>query len=92
MAWKEEFPDFDGDADCASLIGGGWEDVSWHNDTCPSFECSGVVIWVDYVDPMLREYPDAPGRFAVMTRHNDAVIGEYLTLAGAVLAAEEVEP
>ena len=92
MAWREEFPDFDDAESCASLIYQGWEDVSWHNDTSPSFECSGVVIWVDYVDPMLREYPDAPGRFAVMTRHNDAVIGEYLTLAGAVLAAEEVEP
>ena len=92
MAWKEEFPDFDDAESCASLIYQGFEDVSWHNDTCPSFECCGIVIWVDYVDPMLREYPDAPGRFAVMTRHNDAVIGEYLTLAGAVLAAEEVEP
>ena len=92
MAYREEFPDFDDAESCASLIYQGWEDVSWHNDTSPSFECCGVVIWVDYVDPSLREFPERPLRFAVMTRHNDATVGEYETLAGAVLAADEVEP
>lgn len=92
MAYREEFPDFDGGADCVSLVDQGFEDVSWHNDTSPSFERGGVVIWVDYVDPSLREFPERPLRFAVMTRHNDALIGEYETLAGAVLAADEVEP
>ena len=92
MAYREEFPDFDDAESCASLVADGWEDVSWHNDTSPSFERSGVVIWVDYVDPSLREFPERPLRFAVMTRHNDATVGEYETLAGAVLAADEVEP
>ena len=92
MAWREEFPDFDGAADCASLVADGWEDVSWHNDTSPSFERHGIVVWVDYVDPSLREFPERVLRFSVMTRHNDALIGEYEKLAGALLAADGVEP
>ena len=32
-----------------------FQDVSWRNDACPSFEHSGgMTIWVDYADPSLR--------------------------------------
>jgi hypothetical protein len=33
--WKQEFPDF-GD-ELGIRVPPGWEDVSWHNDVCPSF-------------------------------------------------------
>lgn len=35
MTYKHEFPDFD-----YSLpdLGEGWEDNSWHNDSCPSLD------------------------------------------------------
>ena len=89
MAYREEFPDFDDAESCVSLIGDGWEDVSWHNDTSPSFERSGVVIWVDYVDPSLREFPERYDRFAVMIRGNDALIGECATLAEALAIARQ---
>ena len=32
-----------------------WEDVSWHNDTCPSFKRGSFLVWVDYPDPRERE-------------------------------------
>ena len=32
-----------------------WEDVSWHNDTCPSFKRGSFLLWVDYPDPRDRE-------------------------------------
>ena len=89
MGWKEEFPDFDGGASCVRLVADGWDDVSRHNDTCPSFEKGGVVIWVDYVDRMAREFPDAPHRFGVMYRHNDQTIDGCDTLDGALLSADE---
>jgi hypothetical protein len=37
-----------------------WEDVSWHNDVCPRFEDKEhrLAIWVDNMEPELREYED----------------------------------
>lgn len=54
--YMEEFPDFD--AVLPTLEG--WEDVSWHNDICPSLEHvleGGMILrlWVDYYDPEKRE-------------------------------------
>jgi hypothetical protein len=91
MGWKEEFPLFDGGADCERLIAEGWEDVSWHNDTCPSFERAGIMIWVDYVDRMKRVFPGASSRFGVTVRRPDEVIAECDTLDGALLAVLEEE-
>jgi hypothetical protein len=55
---ESEFPDFD----LATLpaMPEGFEDVSWHNDTCPSFidEARGLIVFVDYADPSLSEYPN----------------------------------
>lgn len=44
----------------------GFEDHSWHNDVCPSFEHPGrgIRVWTDYRDPGLREFPEG-SRFGV---------------------------
>ncbi len=56
--FQKEFPDFDP----ATLpsIPAGFEDVSWHNDSCPSFlnEAAGLIIFVDFANPAVRENPD----------------------------------
>jgi hypothetical protein len=65
--WKTEFPDFDSMPD----IPANWTDISWHNDTCPSFECGNVRIWIDYADPEQREF-STPTRFAVVPFNEDA--------------------
>ena len=63
MSYREEFPDFP-EADMPA-IPAGWEDISWHNDACPSFDMGeGRVVYVDYADKAQREWPDAP-RFVV---------------------------
>lgn len=66
MTWKEEFPDFDHMPD----IPENWTDISWHNDTCPSFECGKLRIFVDYEDESLREF--ACTRFSVINETDDA--------------------
>ena len=43
-----------------------WEDVSWHNDTCPSFRKGDLQVWVDWPDPRERENFD--GRRFVLCR------------------------
>jgi hypothetical protein len=54
--WFAEFCDFRD----MPAIPTDWEDVSWHNDVCPSFHAKGetVRIFVDYPDGDLREYPE----------------------------------
>lgn len=57
MSYLSEFPDYDGEFICPK----GWEDRSWHNDTCPHIEkrnIDGTVkvnVWQDYVNPDKRE-------------------------------------
>jgi len=65
MSWQTEFPDFPA-ADLPA-IPAGFEDTSWHNDACPSFTSDqiGLTIWVDYLDPALRELEGAYQRFCV---------------------------
>lgn len=51
-----------------------WEDVSWHNDTCPSFRkttgpLGPVLVWVDWPDP--REREDFDGRRFILCRLDD---------------------
>ena len=43
-----------------------WEDVSWHNDTCPSFRKGDLLVWVDWPDP--REREDFDGRRFILCR------------------------
>lgn len=47
----------------------GWKDISYGNDTCPSFEVVGkrLVVWVDAADPDKRE---VPGKRFGITRVN----------------------
>ena len=62
--FQKEFPHFDP----ATLpkLPNGFEDVSWRNDPCPCFfsEFLKLVIWVDFADPQLRVFPNAP-RFTI---------------------------
>ena len=63
MSYRTEFPNFDPatlPAECAA-----WEDVSWRQDTCPSFLTGdGHIVFVDYADPADREIPECE-RFSV---------------------------
>jgi hypothetical protein len=36
MTYREEFPEFESEIP-AVFLNHPWRDVSWHNDTCPSF-------------------------------------------------------
>jgi hypothetical protein len=56
MSYREEFPDFD--PATMPAIPEGFEDVSWHNDSCPSFvnEAAGLILFVDFADVSLREF------------------------------------
>lgn len=58
--WKTEFPRMDDSiVDLVASLPGGFDDQSWHNDTCPSFAkktATGFVrVWIDYADPEERE-------------------------------------
>lgn len=62
LKWQIEFPDFPA-ADMPALPAFA-DDISWHNDSCPSFMIAGdtigahVVLFVDYADAERREFPD----------------------------------
>ena len=63
--WRGEFADFDENLDSKAkdLESLGFEDSSWHNDICPSYSLyqtgdKHVQIFIDYLDPALREFPD----------------------------------
>jgi len=64
--WKTEFSDFD----AMPEIPENWTDISWHNDSCPSFECGKLRIYVDYANPESREVA-TPFRFGVTADDND---------------------
>jgi hypothetical protein len=68
MTYKTEFPDFP-DKDMPE-IPAGFEDSSWHNDTCPSFSNPHLLIWIDYLDPEQREWPGKYPRFNVQPMRN----------------------
>lgn len=52
-SYQTEFPDFDTELPTLE----GFHDESWHNDACPKLvsEDRKLGIWVDYLDPDLRE-------------------------------------
>jgi|TARA_R100000030_G_scaffold94712_1_gene81736 hypothetical protein len=52
-----------------------WEDVSYYNDVCPSFECNGYQIFVDHPDPEQRELGEGSFRFGVMISFEYGVMG-----------------
>ena len=84
MTYQTEFPDFDP----ATLppLPEGAEDVSWHNDTCPSFEfpCAALTVYIDYADPAAREFPEALRFSAIVTSNRDLP-----NLGELVLATDE---
>ena len=60
--WQSEFPDFTD----MPAIPENWDDISWHNDICPSFaDATGnFLLFVDYADVNKREF-QGEKRFAV---------------------------
>ena len=55
--YLREFPDFDH----APELPEGFEDVSWHNDSSPSFQytSTGNTLYINFKAPALREYEAA---------------------------------
>lgn len=47
-----------------------WEDVSWVNDSCPSWACGLLELYIDFEKPEDREYPMDTARFFIL--RNDA--------------------
>lgn len=56
MGYREEFPDFPPES-MPDLLG--WTDRSWRNDACPCFSRGDLLLWVNYPDPSMREFPDS---------------------------------
>jgi hypothetical protein len=48
------FPEFD--MATLPLIPATWEDISWRNDVCPSWQSNGYQIFVNFENPDDREY------------------------------------
>lgn len=101
MSWSQEFsPEYQVPAEIESLHQQGLaEDMSWHNDVCPSF--GGYVkapispaqdgeyevrIWVDHPDPNKREIPTNP-RFLVTYMASDGGDMEVLANTDSVQEA-----
>ena len=78
--YRQEFPDYDGEF----FILDGWEDNSWHNDTCPHIEkrsTNGTVrayVWQDYADPSKREYENQK-RYLLQIHVNYDLVFHYET-------------
>lgn len=69
---QREFPDFD--QSTLPAISANWEDISWHNDTCPSFSASPEVrVYIDYADKALREWEDSR-RFGIVCDGDGSMI------------------
>tara|TARA_R110000787_G_scaffold203508_1_gene313993 strand:- start:325 stop:618 length:294 start_codon:yes stop_codon:yes gene_type:complete len=60
MSYTNEFPDFELDVN----IPNGFDDIAWHNDTCPCWfkplngANQGFRLWVDYKDQADSEFSD----------------------------------
>lgn len=77
--WKTEFDTgYSVPAEICQLVDSGQlEDVSWHNDTCPSFARADVPVedkdlrlWVDHANPYQREV-ETNNRFTVTVQGDD---------------------
>ena len=91
MTYLTAFPDFDAHEDVATLLAQGFEDVSGHNNTCPSFQRGTILIFCDYLSPSLREFGgDNDDRFSIH-REDDSDDAGHLsdarTLAEALIIA-----
>lgn len=88
--FEVEFPDFD--AKDMPEIPAGFDDVSWHNDSCPSFmnEAAGLILFVEHIDPAQRDFEEMD-RFnlAVWDNGADASIvsgNDYEAVLAAIAA------
>jgi hypothetical protein len=84
MGYKNEFPLFDYEL---PNLGDGWEDNSWHNDSCPSLDYplrgeEIVRVWFDYADPNRRE---CEGKQYILAK---GIYGETLT---GILESDDLE-
>ena len=90
MTYKNEFPDYDYEI----ILPEGYEDISWHNNVCPSIgiyinPVAMVVIWCHYEDPSKRETGEDGSQFLVSI-DDDLDIqmqGEFDKFENAVLFA-----
>lgn len=80
MSYKEAFPDFELDVE----IPEGFKDVSYPNDTCPSWmdEAAGLQLFIDFKDREDREFPEAC-RFSLMK------LDEHLTHEADLVHTED---
>lgn len=84
--WHAEFPEF-APADMPT-IPADWQDMSWHNDACPSFafmiggegDSNNTLarVWVDWVDPADREGGTDSKRFLVTYEADDGTTFDAL--------------
>jgi hypothetical protein len=83
------FPDFD--VSTLPTIPADWVDISYRNDSCPSWQAGPYVVFIDYADEELRENEGA--RFIVMQDDRAVHEGEdWLgTLAAIALSLDETE-
>lgn len=65
MSIETEFPDYP--KEDLPPIPETWIDVSWHNDSCPSWQIGPYIIFIDYKDPDERESGEKATRYFVMT-------------------------
>lgn len=91
MSWREEF---DESFDVPELIEKleGVEDMSWHNDVCPSFGVRGdeewdLRIWVQHPDPEQRETYEAE-RYMVQAMGWSGGAADLLSAAGLSVHSE----
>jgi hypothetical protein len=90
--YRTEFPTFD--PATMPAIPATWLDTSWHNDTCPSFQCGALRIFVDYAEPEHREIAETP-RYSVHLWEGDYPVllvsddwAEVLAFVAATLEAK----
>lgn len=76
MTFQTEFPDMPA-ADMPA-IPAGFEDTSWHNDTCPSYSNAHYQIFIDYVDPAEREMSCNPRFIIVPMQHGVEITADSL--------------
>lgn len=80
---QNQFPSYDGEVPVLE----GWEDVSWHNDVCPSLgrQFGGVDarLFVDFVDPSRRELGGP--RFRLVMGWGEIEMGIFAHFEGETL-------
>ncbi len=89
MRCRSEFgPEFSVPVDLLNYLlalGSGWEDTSWHNDSCPTFvhEELGLRLWVDAEKDADREW-NGMSRFAVSETDEEGSENEPLLRTDSV--------